>query len=173
MKKYMQIILIISTIIVLFGLRLLWFNLFSANVQLEIKDGLLDLRNYEGEIETIHLDGEWNFYPNTWLIDLQNERKESAQPITVPGSWDEILQNETDSIFGYGSYHLKILVDSNDDSTYTLQVPSVRSSSELYVNGRYLGGYGKVGEDELSYIAENIPLVASFTADDNGVIDIV
>lgn len=56
---------------------------------------------------------------------------------------------------------------------YSIRVPSVRSSSELYVNGRLLAESGRVADTKEAYTAKNLPYSASFTADGNGVIELV
>src|SRR5690606_13476304 len=56
---------------------------------------------------------------------------------------------------------------------YSIYVSSVRSSSEVYVNGRWLAGSGQVGHSENDYKAKNLPYSATFTSDNNGLIEIV
>lgn len=56
---------------------------------------------------------------------------------------------------------------------YSIRVPSVRSSSELYVNGRLLAKSGRVADTKEAYTAKNLPYTTSFTADGNGVIELV
>lgn len=170
MKKRNSIILIAVTILILVSFRLMWLSAFSNGDQPEIMNGELDLRQYEGNIEKINLDGEWNFYPDQWLIE--DDDTANAQCIEVPGGWNHFFKEKNEPSFGYGSYHLRILVDPSDESTYSLRVASIRSASELYVNNRYLGGSGKIGENEATYEAWNIPFTATFVADE-GLIDIV
>lgn len=158
----------------LFSVRVGWLYLFNSNNEIHIEEGQLDLRNID-EFETITLDGEWNFYPYQFLIDdnIDIKNKENTSLITVPGGWNKYLEEGKDTPFGYGSYHLRILVDPDDEKTYSVNVSSIRSASELYVNNRYLSGDGTVAKNARLARERNIPYIASFTADENGVIDLV
>lgn len=98
---------------------------------------------------------------------------EDSDYIQVPGGWNNSLQSEGNTSYGYGSYRLRILVDPNSESTYTVRVPSVRSASELYVNGQLLSKSGELGESKEDYVAQNIPYSSTFKADETGVIDII
>lgn len=56
---------------------------------------------------------------------------------------------------------------------YSIHVPSIRTSSKVYVNGRLLAQSGRVGESEKVSIANNLPYSATFTADKDGVIELM
>lgn len=152
--------------------RLLWINAFVDPEQSNITGGELDLRGWDfSDGRTITLDGEWEFYPYTWY---EEGTESSEEFITVPGDWSSVLNPEDESPYGYGSYRLRIIVDPGVGEIYGIQVPSVRSSSALYVNGVRIGGSGEVGERKETAIARNIPYVSSsIHPDESGVLDVV
>ncbi|REK72072.1 ATP-binding protein [Paenibacillus paeoniae] len=151
-----------------------WFHLQK---QVSIQNGQLDLRDWHAEDgDVLLLDGEWEFYPSQWLITgnrAQEAGERESTLIQVPGGWNEALNAEEPTPYGFGSYRLILHVDPAEERNYSLRVPSVRTSSELYVNGRLLAGTGRVADTEHEYIAKNLPYSTTFTADENGVIELV
>ncbi|WP_246079572.1 ATP-binding protein [Paenibacillus piri] len=140
-------------------------------------DGALDLRKWDAAAgRTVTLDGRWEFYPGVQLMHNDTQSGGSDKPmkfIHVPGSWNQSLQSDRNTPYGFGSYRLRIYVNPEQDLTYSIRIPSVRSSSELFVNGRLLAQSGQPAELENNYTARNVPYSASFTADRNGVIELV
>ncbi|WP_235941786.1 hybrid sensor histidine kinase/response regulator [Paenibacillus puerhi] len=164
-------------VIILIGSRVLWILSFQPMDQPHAVGGQLDLRDWDAAGgHTITLDGQWEFYPHTWLKSNETPEEPPAGKqafIQVPGDWNDILQPGENTPYGYGSYRLRILVNPDDDFNYSIRIPSVRSSSALYVNGRLLGGSGKPGESEKEYVAQNVPYTSSFMPNDRGVIEVV
>lgn len=167
----------ITAIAVLFMLlltagRLLWIESFRSSAQPHAAAGQLDLREWNAPDDyMISLDGEWEFYPHVWWMDGVPADAE-PQMLTVPGYWNAAMP-DGDSPHGYGSYRLRILVDPQRQDTYSIRMASVRSSSELYVNGRLLAVNGRIGTDRQTSEAGNIPRTVSFTADDSGMIEVI
>lgn len=180
-KTYMKnrhiFIMIGLFILILSGSRILWEAAFQNLSHTQIENGQLDLLDWNTqEEEVLLLDGEWEFYPSQLLIDDEPQTNSSNQQrklVQVPGRWNEGLYDGASTPYGYGSYRLRIIVNPTERMNYSLYVPSVRSSSELYINGRHLAGSGQVGKTEDEYKAKNLPYSATFTADENGVIEIV
>src|SRR5699024_11423557 len=84
------------------------------------------------------------------------------------------LNPDNHSPYGYGSYHLRIYVDPNEDISFSMRIPSVRSASALYANGLLVGSSGEVGESKAESNAQNVPYSSnSIRADEDGIIDIV
>src|SRR5699024_1808369 len=101
----------------------------------------------------------------------QNLAMETPEMIQVPGKWD--LQLDDVTPYGYGSYRLQITVDPDKHPYYSIHIPSIRSASEIYVNGQYDTGSGKVATTEENYRAKNLPYTAQVMPDEEGVMDIV
>lgn len=165
-------------LIILTGSRILWIMSFNSADYPPAVNGELDIREWDGTAGgTIALDGQWAFYPNVWLMEGPDVKEASSvnghQYIHVPGRWDAYMRPEGGTPYGYGSFRLRVYVNPEADITYSIRIPSVRSSSELFVNGRLLAKSGQPAASEEAYSARNVPYTASFTADENGLIDIV
>lgn len=177
MKKSYIILLLVFILVVLTGLRILWMETFHDPKQASIHNGQFDLRNWNAEDGSILLlDGEWEFYPSQWLIDSSRQQllgDNAPRHIQVPGGWSEVLHTDKPSPYGYGSYRLLLYVDPAKHLNYSIRVPSVRTASELYVNGRLLTKSGQVATTKDEYISKDLPYSTTFTADDNGVIELV
>lgn len=167
-------------LIILTGARLLWFASFNHTDQPYAVDGQLDLRQWtKWNEQSIGLDGDWEFYANSWLIDGENneqsERSKQLIPelILVPGGWNSYLEKGKPTPYGYGSYRLKILLDPDQDLTYRLRITSVRSASAIYANGILLTKLGNPATSLDAYTAENTPVTVSLRPNEKGVIDLV
>ncbi|WP_066195432.1 hybrid sensor histidine kinase/response regulator [Gracilibacillus timonensis] len=171
MKSYVRLTLILFIFIAcLVSLRFIWMNNFVYETQSNIQEGELDLRTWDRDKEEIWLlDGEWDFYPSQFIMEENILSNINPAPIEVPGGWKEQLH----TTFGYGSYRLKIRTDPEQVVNYSLYIPSIRSATEIYVNGRRLASAGVINTSEEGYTAKNIPQHLVFTADEEGLIDIV
>lgn len=179
-KKWLVVLLALGAlVVVLSGARFLWMDLFAEHNREPIQDGRLDLRNWHAEDGSIvRLDGGWAFYPGQWLMGDHKQPNSDQGPIQpslvqVPGGWNEAWPKGQSTPYGFGSYRLRIEVNPQQDLNYSIRVPSVRTSSEVYVNGRLLVQSGQVGATKEEAVAKNLPYSATFTADENGVIELV
>ncbi|QPQ30937.1 hybrid sensor histidine kinase/response regulator [Lysinibacillus sp. JNUCC 51] len=172
-----KIALIISLfIIILTGSRILWLHVFNNTDQPYATKGQMDLRNWDfNDGHAVTLDGEWEFYPYKWLISEEQhlESSKNAKYIQVPKGWSSSLQEGELTPYGYGTYRLKLLVNPENNITYSIRVPSVRSSSEIYVNGRQLAKSGQIGKNAEKTVAKNVPFTVSFEANGHKEIDII
>ncbi|EHB65994.1 hybrid sensor histidine kinase/response regulator [Paenibacillus lactis] len=178
MKKSHIVLFIGLLLVILSGLRVLWMELLPHQMQVSIKNGQLDLRHWHAEDSgVLLLDGEWEFYPSEWLSERKQHGAGGPEPklLQAPGQWEEALHREGEegTPYGFGSYRLRILVNPDNDLNYSVRLPSVRTASEVYVNGRLLAKSGQVGKTKEAYTAKNLPYSTSFTADENGVIELV
>src|SRR5690625_6175497 len=141
MKKRYIFLMIGFLLIILSSLRIFWMNAFHNDSYIKIENGQLDLKNWNMDANKILLlDGGWEFYPGQLLIDGEHELKmdrQSTRMIDVPVEWNEFLEEGKSTPFGFGTYHLRINVDPEINTNYSLYIPSVRSASEVYVNGMF------------------------------------
>ena len=172
----MAIVVILFSVLIT-GFRFHWINTFNeTGTDLTIVNGELDLRDWDfSEGGAIPLNGEWEFYPYENITSASTAVNGGEKRyINVPGDWSSVLNPEDESPYGYGSYRLRILVDSDQNQTYSMHVPSVRSASSLYVNGLFAGKSGEVADNIEDSHAFNIPFSSSsIRADDDGLIEIV
>ncbi len=127
--------------------------------------GRVDLTDWNMTDRSVTLNGEWEFYPNTFLRgDASTSKFEDKTKgfIKVPGNWhsdDSPYQNLT-----YGSYRLCIAVQPNSIPVWGIKLPSIPLSSELYINGHLLAQSGKPAENKEQYTARSIPYSAIFSS---------
>ncbi|GKV66519.1 MULTISPECIES: ATP-binding protein [unclassified Sporosarcina] len=173
----LMIIVVLLFALLLTGFRLQWIKTFNeTGEQPIIERGELDLREWDfSDRKVISLNGEWEFFPYEHITTASLASNDVAERyINTPGDWSEVLNPENQSPYGYGSYHLRILVAPDQDQTYGIQVPSVRSSSALYINGLFSGESGEVADNKEDAHALNVPYSSSsIRADEEGVIEIV
>jgi len=180
MKKHQVVATIFAFVLLMTAGRLLWIDFLKPSDQPYAVGGRLDLQGSEARFGgTITLDGEWDFYPGVFLMDRERERgvrqaPESAIKVHVPSKWNEWMQAGTETPYGYGSYRLTIQVGAEaGDEVYSIYVPSVRTSSELYINGKRMAHSGRPASTAQEYEAENLPYIATFMADEHGTIELV
>ncbi|GEN89487.1 hypothetical protein OSO01_42260 [Oceanobacillus sojae] len=170
-KNYIRLgVILLLFIICLSTFRMIWMGFFQNEIQPDIQNGVLDIQSWDlGDKETLVLDGEWKFYPSQFIMEEVSRAGSESEILDVPEGWNDILN----SSFGYGTYRLQIKVNPDIDQNYGLYIPSIRSSSEVYVNGRKLSSSGEIASDEEQYTAKNLPQNVVFTANEEGNIDIV
>ena len=155
--------------------RLLWHSHFFQNTPTVIVDGVANFKDWTfNSQKTFYLDGEWDFYPNELLTqkEIQSGRYQATQ-INVPSNWGSVLNPNTDSTYGSGTYHLKILLPSHVTDVLSLNVTSLRSSSTLYINDVLKLQQGVVSKEEEIYRPENLPKIVSFKVDGVDSIDLI
>lgn len=154
--------------------RILWQKQFKPTEQPTIESGILDLRDWDfSQSPTFTLDGEWQFSPYILDTTFENIREHNSNTISIPGNWANALNPQSDSPFGYGTYHLRILSNPQDDHAFAARVSSIRGSSAVYANGKFIGKAGKVGTDDNIANDFNVPYTTStIWANEDGIIDL-
>jgi two-component system sensor histidine kinase ChiS len=186
MAQRQTLLVTILFLIILTGIRLLWNGAFMTPEHPHPIQGRLDLQQWDfTNGSTLSLDGEWEFYPHTFLIQEDAARipklSEKGSFIHVPGNWGSALAASsglspdyvsTNGSYGYGSYRLRIAVPPDSKQIYAVQVSYIASSSQLYVNGKLVGQSGYPAASKTQYQAQNLPYSASFTVE-GGEIELV
>src|SRR5699024_3081438 len=135
-KSIRHILIIFLFAIALFGFRYAWLQYFSHSHQIEVENGEVFITGEKASEEQLQLVGDWTFYPNELLEELPERESSNGLSVDVPGAWSDVLENE--SIYGYGTYHLRIHIDSYEQQSYALRMYSVRSTSKVFSNGVYI-----------------------------------
>ncbi|UVI30247.1 hybrid sensor histidine kinase/response regulator [Paenibacillus spongiae] len=163
---------------VLTGFRLLWLQYNSVTDYPVASDGVLDLRHWDPLTDhSLPLRGEWEFSPGTFQFQSgapPADIHSSGRWIQVPGSWKfDGDQPHGGSKYGFGTYRLRILVDPGKGRSYGIHIPTIRSSSEVYVNGQLLGRSGQPAGNKDRYTPLDIPYTVYFTLEDKSEIELV
>lgn len=155
-RVWLKVVFIALFAITLTSLRIIWIQAFDDPIEQDISKGELDLREWDfSESGPITLTGEWEFYPYELLEEAPTN--EDGKYIDVPGDWSEALNEDEGNPYGYGSYYLKIQVDPDIVTSYSMRIASVRSASALYANGLPVGSSGEVGKSKADSFAQNVP----------------
>jgi two-component system sensor histidine kinase ChiS len=177
MRKRKLFLFIVLFLAVLTGFRLLWLLLTPHPVQPQLMNGVLDLRKDTlNKDKLLTLNGQWEFYPGTLLPSFNNKSLTNAtiskKYIQVPGNWNNQFSDGDKPAYGYGSYRLRVLLDTDDKRSYSIFIPVVATSSKVYIDGELQGSSGSPAEDKEHYTARILSYSGSFISD-NGEIEIV
>lgn len=151
---------------VLLGLRLTWSEVFSTSEHPRAVNGVLDLRGVDLEKSpTFYLDGEWKFYPNQFISHQDIYSKESQiRNIQVPGDWGSVLNEDSGSSYGYGTYRLRILVDPLKEPV-AFWFRGIQASSGVEINGQVQKEFGKVADNANEYSPKTISYTGSYQSE--------
>ncbi len=113
-------------------------------------NGEIDLKNWNMETDgIIQLNGEWNFYWNQFVSynDLIGEKNPKVSGlIQVPKDWNYFeVDNQKINSYGFGTYTLK--VKNNTSKNLYLQLSTIGTAYNLYVNESLVTSIGITGRD--------------------------
>ncbi|MCR8844491.1 ATP-binding protein [Paenibacillus sp. SC116] len=161
---YKNIVIIFIFLGIMLGLRWVWSELFFPDTDHPRPvNGILDMRGLDLEkYDTIPLDGEWQFYPETF-ISYQDISRVKTKPhsIQVPGDWSSLLANESASSLGYGTYRMRILIDPlKEPISFWMQ--GIQASSTAEINGVVAAQVGQPSAQANEYIPESTSYTATY-----------
>lgn len=149
--------------------RLIWLSLFAMPEHPTATEGTLDLRDWEPiHDNVIELEGEWEFFPNSFLMNEENTTEPTY--VQVPHKDADFIDS---SPYGYGSYRLRVFIDPTISETYGLQLRDVVSSSEVYINGQLHSQSGQPASEAQAYEPSMAPQTLFFTIDQADEIEII
>lgn len=172
-KKWALIILIFLMSIT--AIRLIWMNFlttFEYPQSPSAEQGTLDLRGVElSDNQTLLLNGEWEFYPSTFIspevFEENNDLVEDKKvDLHVPNNWNESFDSQDEHSFRYGTYRLRILLD-HDEELFGLRINEIRNASAVFVNGQLVGSEGQTATELEHHQAHNIPYSIKITPENN------
>ncbi|MGZ0039357.1 ATP-binding protein [Paenibacillus ottowii] len=168
MNKRNFFLITLLFLIVIIGLRLLWFDYYHNQDYPRAKAGILDLRGVNlQQIKTLPLNGEWEFYPGTLSSPAELKSllmQKQRQTIQVPGLWSESVSPKDHKAYGVGTYRLLILSDRSEDTLYGLRIGKISTASNIFVNGRLISHSGQVSSKVEQHIGTTVPFSAMFDA---------
>lgn len=167
MTKKKLIIIIGLFTAMLICIRLLWIG-FNMNHDFpQAKKGTLDLRGMIlQEKGTVPLNGEWLFYPGEF-IDPKSKKEpivnRHSSWINVPNDWREMLADQRNSPFGYGTYRLQILLNQQMKQPLSLYFKEIRTASSIYINGEKVYEKGKASQNKKESVPDYSPFKINIT----------
>lgn len=129
----------------------------------EIRKGVLDLSNWNPDMGSIDMKGEWAFY---WkqLIKPGNFKSTNQFEYTqFPHLWQDFADESNDyGSFGYATYKLKVIFPETEE-ILAFQLHDFYSAYEFYFNGELIASNGRVGkskeESKPHWLPQTIPFV--------------
>lgn len=168
MERLKWMTLIVIGITVFLSIRVLGDYMYRPSHELKASNGVLDLRKEKFDERTIYLlDGQWDFYPLQLLTQSHIEQLKAPERLAVPGSWNAVMSKyvQGNAAFGYGTYHLRVLLPKIHGNNVALKQNNVRTAHELEVNGMLVHTSGKPAVNAQDAVAKNIPYVQTVTVD--------
>lgn len=100
-----------------------------------IEDGVLDLAGWNPEnSHTIHLDGEWEFYWNRFIVSDKEDDAVSDGLVSVPGKWTSYTVNgERLPASGIASYRIHVK-NCPDTINFVSYMPNYQDGYSVYFN---------------------------------------
>lgn len=139
-KKILSTIVLI--LVILTSFRMGWILYYKNPEGPQAKSGVLDLKDQHfTDDRTFALDGEWEFYPNTFLKPDSFDHPESTY-VDVPGDW-HISQDDTP--IHYGTYRLNIVMP-DDVQRAGLSIKDI-PSARIYIDQKLTTEIGKPAEN--------------------------
>ncbi|TAH21414.1 MAG: hypothetical protein EAZ08_03585 [Cytophagales bacterium] len=129
----------------------------------QVVNGVLDMQKWHFEEQGIvNMQGKWRFYweqlHTTILPDTDFVYHE------VSGMWNNVLwHNQPLSAYGYGTYHLKIVMgNQHKNKRLAFKTNYINSSCIIFINGQKVDSIGKVATKEKDYVPKINPSIYAF-----------
>lgn len=162
-NTFKYITIFIGSLVILLCLRWAWSEQFYTSQPSRPVDGVLDMRGVDlDKSSSFFLDGQWQLYPGTFVSheDIQGMDIDSRL-IQVPGDWESVMNPDSGSSYGYGTYRLRILIDPLRQPV-TFWFSGIQASSEVIINGNEVGMIGQPAANAGAYKPFNVPYTASY-----------
>lgn len=150
--------------------RFIWLEHFTLPDAPAAQNGILDLRDWGPITEsTLPLNGEWDFYPETFLYGDGYNPESTIAAAPKQQSADMSESNNYD----FGTYRLRIQLEPGAYTSVGLRLPTIRSAAEVYINGDRITDNGSIGKSAATYEPVNRPQTLYYTVDESGILDLV
>jgi sensor histidine kinase YesM len=172
--KLSHMLYIVVFISLLLVVRWGWHNHFSLSNPPSVKQGVLDLRGVDIEsLSSFPLDGDWEFYPEQWVNTTNMDSVSKGQRLQVPGNWNAIFKPDGQKkAYGYGTYHLRILLDQPLSEPLSFWFQSIYTASEVEINGTVLSRFGVLSEEKEGHLSVAKSFLFSYTPTDQHQLDL-
>jgi signal transduction histidine kinase len=133
----------------------------------KVEKGVLDLRHIEqGDMFTVKMNGEWEFYFNKFLYGKPGRISDTLIPDcygAVPGYWSEYtVDGKRLPRFGYGTYRAVILLPNGYRDRMGFDMPVFDTSYEIALNGVTAARNGTPARSSAESIPAYEPLFFSY-----------
>ncbi len=138
MKKLKMVLVLLFIVIFII---LFFASERKVNTNIKAFNGILNLSKWnfsqDGEVK---LKGKWDLYYGELLKPEDIKIRTAKNFYNIPGRLEDQVSGKKQ---GYMTLHLKIHVPKDDN--YGVYFDSLFTASDVWINGVYLDGHGKVG----------------------------
>ncbi|MFW5645073.1 MAG: sensor histidine kinase, partial [Bacteroidota bacterium] len=125
----------------------------------------LDKSTDQIESFLLSIDGEWEYYPERFLVheDFYDEIPESGIVVEVPSYWtDYQLDGKAPKAKSFATYRKKIYLPDKHPDVLGLRIPVFDDSYRLYIDNRLLSESGQLAVNESESSPGYKPVTAIF-----------
>lgn len=142
MKAVKRYLLSLVTIAIIFMISA---STGKVNANIKADNGVLNLSQWNfGKSGRVMLQGKWDLYYGELLKPEEIKMRKVSSYYNIPGRLSDQVPGKNQ---GYMTLHLKITVPR--DEVYGIYFNSLFTSSDIWINGVYEGGHGRVGESAM------------------------
>ncbi|MBP1914020.1 sensor histidine kinase YesM [Lederbergia galactosidilyticus] len=163
-KKIFLIVTLFT--ILLTSFRIGWILHYKTPEHPHAEKGVIDLSGWHfNDQTTIPLDGEWEFYPSSFQIEDNKEKRNYTQ---VPSNWQGNLNpNDPKQALGYGTYQLKIVLPEDSTFLYGIRLTEVTTAANVLIDDKLVAQAGKALESSEQKGFKQRPLSVLFQPENN------
>jgi signal transduction histidine kinase len=134
----------------------------EVHINVEAKEGIIDLRNIPLAQKQTELGGNWKMY---WMQLLKpGEDTGNFELVPMKKMWAELPQNNKKyTATGCATYGLTVLLPPGLRSQLMFQIPDAYSSYRLYINGILFSENGKPGNSKETTIPYWLTSLKTYT----------
>ncbi|EMO96310.1 7TM diverse intracellular signaling domain-containing protein [Leptospira interrogans] len=130
---------------------------FPPVFQQTAKQGVIDLRKFNLEKNTVQLDGNWEFYWKELTHGIFTTPKNTSY-FPVPGIWRDYDPNFTPE--GYATYRLRVLCECINKN-FKIRIPRLPGVYEVYLDNQKVYSNGFVGTNSVETLFLAHPLITN------------
>ena len=126
------------------------FLLLFQCLDLYAFDEVVDLSHIDfNSNEIVQVNASWAFYWQQFINPAEFEKKVFATPFLISGFWNK--NNTGLPPIGFGTYHLKILLNPIGNKSISLVIPGIHSACKIWINNKLILESGKVSANKTAY----------------------
>lgn len=157
------LLIVAALLLLLIAVRWIWHDWLSQPHAPSVSQGVLDLQGIALEqTRSFPMDGEWRFYPGQWLDASTIDQAGEGRLLQVPGNWSSALDPTGGTAYGYGTYHVRILLDQPLSEPISIWFQAIHTASEVEINGKVLTRSGVLSETAAEHVAKTQSQVVTY-----------
>ncbi|MCB1144684.1 MAG: ATP-binding protein [Leptospiraceae bacterium] len=131
----------------------------------------MNLQGIDRSVEVVALDGEWEFYPNEFLLPNSETQfqNSSVRLLNVPGNWNTLFPDGN----GYGTYRLKVHLPEHWKFPIAIKLFELGTAYRMFVDQKEVAKNGIIGKNKEESKPQALPLIAPISEHSSEIVIIV